>query len=78
MLEQGDSPEPSGSERTNDGSIFTVAVGFVSLPRPFTISAWNRAITSSKTSSERRMWYRYLSTCKDERCYSGPLVLSSC
>lgn len=66
---RGNSPEPSGSERTNDGSILTVAVGLVSLPRPFTISAWKRAITSSKTSSDRRMWYRYLSTWKQGSCH---------
>lgn len=70
-MERGNSPEPSGSERTNVGSIFTVAVGFVSLPRPLTISAWKRVITSSRTSSERRRWYRYLSTWGEERCHPG-------
>lgn len=69
--EQGNSPEPSGRERTKVGSIFTVAVELVSLPRPFTISAWKRAITSSRTSSERRMWYRYLSTWRRARCHEG-------
>ena len=47
---------------TKVGSIFTEAVGLVSFPRPFCISAWNRAMMSKRVSSERRMWYRNLST----------------
>lgn len=57
------SPEPSGMALTNVGSIFTDAVGFVSFPRPFSISAWNRVMMSTRVSSESRMWYRNRSTC---------------
>ena len=59
---QPHSPEPSGMALTKVGSIFTEAVGLVSFPRPFCISAWNRAMMSKRVSSERRMWYRNLST----------------
>lgn len=55
-------PEPSGMALTNVGSIFTEAVGLVSFPRPFSISAWNRAMMSRRVSSESRMSYRNLST----------------
>ena len=49
------SPEPSGMALTKVGSIFTEAVGLVSFPRPFCISAWNRAMMSKRVSSESRM-----------------------
>lgn len=49
------SPEPSGMALTKVGSIFTDAVGLVSFPRPFCISAWNRAMMSKRVSSESRM-----------------------
>lgn len=62
---QPHSPEPSGMALTKVGSIFTEAVGLVSFPSPFSISAWNRAMISKRVSSESRMWYRNLSTWKD-------------
>lgn len=48
-------PEPSGMALTNVGSIFTEAVGLVSFPKPFSISAWNRAMMSTRVSSESRI-----------------------
>lgn len=49
------SPVPSGMALTKVGSIFTEAVGLVSFPRPFSISAWNRAMMSKRVSSESLM-----------------------
>lgn len=59
-------PVPSGVDLTKVGSIFTKAVGLVSAPSPFSISFSKRWDTSSRVSSESRMWYRYLSTWKVE------------
>lgn len=60
---------------TKVGSIFTEAVGLVSFPRPFCISAWKRAMMSKRVSSESRMWYKNLSTYNrsqgDQGCLLG-------
>lgn len=78
---QPHSPEPSGMALTKVGSIFTEAVGLVSFPSPFCISAWNRAMMSKRVSSESRMWYRNLSTWNrhqgDHGWLQGVLALQS-
>lgn len=60
---------------TKVGSIFTAAVGLVSFPRPFCISAWKRVMMSKRVSSESRMSYRNLSTWNrrqgDQGCLLG-------